>query len=113
MSPVKIGSFETQEWGQVDVLRATYERADGPTAVILECGGEPFTKLSINMYRPACSHDSKDLPAGCFYVKTWSENEDIAARAFASGLFVLREDLPRASSGFASAPVWQIKGSTS
>jgi hypothetical protein len=99
----------------VAVLRATYGSAEGPTAVMLTCGDlcEPLATLSVNMYRPDCSHDSKDLPPDCFYVKAWSENEEIAEEAFASGLFVNRDDLPQASSGFVSARVWQIKATRS
>lgn len=107
----KIGTFHSKRWGQVSVLRATYGGAKGPLAVILQCeDGEPLATLSVNMYRPDCSQDSEDLPADCFYVKQWSENEVIAAEALESGLFVERDDLPKASSGFVFAPVWQIKG---
>ena len=52
-------------------------------------------------------------PVDCFYVKTWSENEAIASEAMASGLFLHRDDLPEARSGFVSAPVWQIKATGS
>jgi hypothetical protein len=76
---------------------------------MLENGGEPLATLSVNMYKPECSQDSRDLPRDCFYVKQWAENRDIAEEAWKSGLFTLREDLPIAHSGFVSAPVWQIK----
>ena len=106
----RIGTFRSPRWGQVDVHRATYGKADGPTAVLLTIeGGEPLATLSVNMYRPECSRSSADLPADCFYVKDWSENEAIAAEAIASGLFERRGDLPPARSGYVTAPVWQIK----
>lgn len=113
MSAQHIGAYRSPRWGQVAVLRATYGKADGPTAVILTCEDGPLATLSVNMYRPECSHDSADLPPDCFYVKAWAENEAIADEALASGLFVPRDDLPRARSGFVSAPVWQIKASGS
>lgn len=107
---IQIGTFESKRWGKVRVLRGTYGRADGPAAIVLETSdGEPLTKLSVNMYRPECSHDSRALPADCFYVKNYGGNEELAAEALASGLFVQRDDLPAASSGFVSAPAWQIK----
>lgn len=108
-----IGNFTSKRWGAVNVLRATYDGPDGPTAVVLRCeDGEPLATLSVNMYRPDCSHDSSDLPADCFYVKRWSENEELSAEALQSGLFVERLDLPSARSGWVDAPVWQIAAAT-
>lgn len=109
-----LGSFQSKRWGLVRVWRATYGKADGPCAVTLTSnGGEPLSTLSVNMYRPECSHDSRDLPADCFYVKEWAGNETLAPEAFASGLFILRDDLPSARSGYITAPVWQIKATGS
>ena len=105
-----IGTFQSKRWGTVTVVAATYERADGPLAVILGTDiGEKLGTLSVNLYRPQCSHDSKDLPPECFYVKTWAENEDLAIEALASGLFTVRDDLPVGRSGYVTAPVWKIK----
>lgn len=105
----RIGTFKSARWGNVVAHRATYQSADGPVAVMLTAeDGEPLAHLSVNMYRPECSHDSTDLPADCFFVKRWSENEAISAEALASGLFTERLDLPTAQSGFVSAPAWQI-----
>lgn len=110
----KLGTFHSKRWGEVTVSRSTYLSADGPTAVMLTLiDGEPLATLSVNMYRPECSHDSSDLPADCFYVKDWSENEEIAQEAMESGLFMARDDLPIAESGFVSAEVWQIRGAAS
>lgn len=104
-----IGTFESKRWGTVTVQRESYDSANGPTAITLFTGeGEPLGTLSVNMYRPECSHDSKDLPKDCLYVKEWGGNDTFAADALASGLFVLRSDLPRASSGYVTAPVWQL-----
>lgn len=105
----QIGTFQSRRWGSVRVMRATYGGATGPTAIVLLCdNGEPLATLSVNMYRPECSHDSSDLPPDCFYVKRWSENAEISAEALASGLFTERPDLGRAESGFVAAPVWQV-----
>jgi hypothetical protein len=109
-----IGTFKSRRWGEVKVVRSNYLFANGPIAVKLETAdGEPLATLSVNMYRPECSQDSRDLPADCFYVKRWSENEELSAEALASGLFVERPDLPEADSGHVSAPAWQIVGSAS
>lgn len=105
-----IGEFRSLRWGRVNVLRATYGAADGPTAILLQLEtGEPLATLSVNMYKPQCSRDSQDLPKDCFYVKNWSENDAIAAEALESGLFIERPDMPRAESGYVSAPVWQLR----
>jgi len=105
-----IGSFQSKRWGKVDVHRATYGSKTGPCAITLTTDtGEPLGTLSVNMYRPECSRDSRDLPKDCFYVKDWGGNETFTGDALASGLFVARDDLPRAESGYVTAPVWQIK----
>lgn len=105
----KIGSFKSPRWGSVHVWRGTYLRKDGPTAIVLLLpDGEPVATLSVNMYEPECSRDSRELPPDCFYAKRWSENETISAEALASGLFVERDDLPVAESGHVTAPVWQL-----
>lgn len=109
----QMGTFKSRRWGPVRVLRATYDGPKGPMAVVLQCAaGEPLATLSVNMYRPECSHDSKDLPKDCFYVKRWSENEELSAEALASGLFVERSGLPEAASGWVTAPVWQLRGAS-
>ncbi len=105
----ELGTFQSKRCGPVRVLRSTYKTEDGPTAItLITDDGEPLATLSVNMYKPECSHDSADLPRDCFYVKTWGGNEELAQEALASGLFRLRTDLPEASSGFVTAPVWQI-----
>lgn len=96
-----IGTFKSAQWGTVIVERGHYGTADGPLAVFLNCAdGTPLAKLSVNMYRPECSQDSRDLPADCFYLKTWAENAVLAIEAFNAGVFAVRPDLPSAASGF-------------
>lgn len=107
----QIGVFKSKAWGEVSVLAGNYLGPDGPLAIQLALAdGEPLARLSVNMYVPECSHDSRDLPTGCFYVKDWSENAEIAEEALASGLFKLCDDMPPASSGFVVAPVWKFLG---
>lgn len=104
-----VGTFNSPRWGVVNVMRGHYGNADGPIAIALATAeGEPLATLSVNMYRPDCSRDSRELPAGCFYVKQWGENDEIANDAIQSGLFRERDDLPEAHSGYVSAPVWQL-----
>lgn len=106
----KIGSFRSTRWGEVTVLAGNYGDANGPLALVLELSsGELLTRLTANMTRPDCSHDSRELPPLCFYVKTWFENERIAQEALLSGLFIERADLPRARCGEVEAPAWQVR----
>ena len=108
---LKIGTFQSARWGKVTALRGNYAGPKGPLAIVLQTAtGEPLATLSVNMYRPGCSHDSSDLPAGCFYVKDYGGHEELAAEALSSGLFKARPDLPEASSGFVSAPAWELVG---
>lgn len=108
----KLGEFSTDEFGTAQVFQATYP--DGSTAITLTCNlegyDEPLATLSVCLYKPDCSHNSTDLPPGCFYVKKWGENIAICGEALASGLFVERPDLGTAASGFVTdIPVWQVK----
>lgn len=106
-----IGTITLPQWGKCSVHVGTYGGPDGPLAVVLKTDtGEPLTKLSVNMYKPECSHDSSDLPAGCFYAKTYGENDEIARLALASGMFIERPDLPKAHGGHVTVPVWQLAG---
>lgn len=104
-----LGTYKSATFGTVRVLRGHYGNATGPLAIALEMeDGEPLAVLSVNMYRPQCSHDSRALPPGCFYVKGYSENAPLIPELLASGLFKERPDLPEASSGFITAPAWEI-----
>lgn len=104
-----IGSYDSPRWGLVTAIAANYGGAGGPLAVKLFADGSPLATLSVNLTRPECSQDSRDLPPDCFYAKTWSENEGVAKEAFASGLFLPRDDFPLGRSGFVTAPVWQVR----
>jgi hypothetical protein len=104
-----IGTYKSKRFGVVEVVQGNYGGPDGPVAIQLFSDGEPLATLSVNMYRPECSQDSRDLPKGCFYMKEWSENELVAAEAKVSGLFAMRPDLPIALSGYVSAEAWEAK----
>lgn len=103
-------TFQSEEWGTITVHRTTYH--DGALAVKLtsmvkntEDGDvfpEPLSTLSVNMT------GSTDLPPNCFYAKDWSENEEIAMDAMASGLFKLRHDIKPVRSGYIIAEAWEI-----
>lgn len=109
MGTYKLGTFVSKRWGTVTVLLARYGEG-GPLAILLELeNGERLGVLSVNMSRPECSEDSRDLPQDCFYMKDWSENFELADEAEKSGLFTLRADLPVAQSGFVLASAWQVK----
>lgn len=105
----RIGSFHCPRWGELIAHAGSY--SNGALAVVLASpSGEPMATLSVNTYRPQCSADSRDLPPDCFYMKDWSENEEIVVAAKASGLFIERPDLPPAISGYVCADAWQLVG---
>ncbi len=62
--------------------------------------GEPYGTLSVNLPDVA-------IPPECIAVKNYSENEEMAAAAYETGIF---EDTGvRAQTGFVSVPIWKIK----
>lgn len=94
-------TFESREWGTVEVHEGEYTGGNLAVQLLLP-GGEPLAKLSVNL------PESKNLPPRCFYGKDWSENLVISAEALRSGLFKIREDLPIAITGFVWANAWEI-----
>ena len=50
-------------------------------SVEIEAGGEPYAVLSVNMHEAPA--------AGCFWLKSWSENEEIARELKAQGVYEL------------------------
>ena len=99
-----IGKFQSKQWGEVEAHRAHYLSKDGPVAVILTLSdGEHLTTLSVNL-----KGHSERLPENCFYVKDWSENEELADEAAKSGLFKDRPDIPLVVTGFTIAGAWEI-----
>lgn len=101
-----VGSFHSARWGKVEVYVTTHLSANGPLAIqLIDSDGAPLAILSVNM------PDSKNLPANCFYMKDWSENEELAREAMnVSELFRHRPDLPKATSGFIVADAYELVG---
>lgn len=62
--------------------------------------GQLAAVLTVNI--PECD---KLLGPGEFFIKTWSENEEIAKEALASGLFV--DTGRRVENGFVEAQIWK------
>lgn len=85
-------------YGDMHVEKTQY-KTGGP-AVILYHEGHRFATLSVNFWEI-------ELEEGEFAVKTWSENEEIAADALASGLFI--DTGKRIKSGYVEASVWRFK----
>jgi hypothetical protein len=61
--------------------------------------GIPYAVLTVNL-------PDADLEPGEFFVKTWSENEGIAAAAISSGLF--KDTGKRVATGWVEAQIWRI-----
>ena len=85
-------------YGDMEVEVVLYQT--GGTAVILTQDGQCFATLSVNFPEVELEHNE-------FAVKTWSENEQVAADALASGLFV--DTGKRIQSGYVEASVWRFK----
>ncbi|HEX5093453.1 MAG TPA: hypothetical protein VFV84_12275 [Burkholderiales bacterium] len=87
--------------GETLVLRLSAYGNGNLAVEAVAADGEPVATLSVNMppYEP--------LPEGVFFLKTWSENERIAAAFLASGL-VERVDLPTRASGFITANAYRF-----
>jgi hypothetical protein len=69
--------------------------ADGEEA------GEPYGILTCNL-------PDEKIEDGQIIVKTWSENEGLAAAALGSGLF--RDTGKRIPTGFVQAQIWEVLG---
>ena len=94
-------SFTTRLCGTANVITNTYQRGGKLSVELAAESGEEIATLSVNM--PECSHLLDD---GEFFAKTWSENEEIAEDALASGIF---RDTGRRSDNIVNAPIWTFK----
>ena len=94
-------SFATRLCGTANVVTNTYQRGGKLSVELVADSGEEIAMLSVNM--PERSHLLGD---GEFFAKTWSENEEIAEDALASGIF---HDTGRRSDNIVSAPIWTFK----
>ena len=97
-----IGSFQSARWGRVEVYAATYTSNNALAIQLTDSDGEPLATLSVNM------PGSENLPANCFYMKDWSENEELAEEARECKLFKPRPDLPSSVSGFVMADAYEL-----
>lgn len=101
-------TFQTRSFGQASIQVEKYA-TNSALAVQLWCEDgegcvEPLARLSVNL------PESFALPARCFYVKWWSENEEIVEDAAFSGWFKWRRDLPtaRVSEHLLRTGVWEL-----
>lgn len=93
-----IGEFKAMG-RTLSVLRCEY--VTGRVAIKLWHAGQEFATLSVNL------PNEPNPPEGCFWAKTWSENEPLRKPALASGLF---EDTGRrVQTGFVLAELWRLK----
>jgi len=68
-------------------------------AIELDYKGDRFATLTTNLPDVPLEEDQ-------VIIKTWSENEEIAKAALASGLF--RDTGMRVSTGFVQAQIWEV-----
>lgn len=89
--------INTTHYGPADIQECTYHEGGRLCIWLMMPDGERLATLTVNMPEVA-------LAAGEFLVKTWSENEQIAADALASGLFV--DTGKRVPAGYCEAQIW-------
>lgn len=94
----------TSGYGWLDVWLGVYQ-TNGAMAVQLKRVKAPYRPVAILSVN---TDDSRDLPRGCFYAKTYSENSGIARDALLSGWFKVRDDLEQHRSGYVVLPVWEL-----
>jgi hypothetical protein len=94
-------NFETKNYGNVRVKRGIYSAGGRMALKLIANDGTVAAVLTVNI--PECSDL---LKPGEFFVKAWSENEQIAADALASGLFV--DTGRRAPTGHTEAQIWRF-----
>lgn len=93
----KGGSMKTRDYGEVDIQEGSY--SNGRLALLLVKEGERIAVLTVNI-------PDKDLVEGEFFVKTWSENMEIAQDALSSGLFI--DTGKKVQTGYVLASVWRM-----
>ena len=90
--------LRTRQFGKAYVITDTYQNGGALAVEIVVESDETSNVLSVNL--PEFSHL---LGEGEFFAKTWSENEEIAEDALASGHF---RDTGRSSGDFLNARIW-------
>ncbi len=92
--------FKTSSFGVARVKTTQY--TNGNLAILLEDEfGSPITKLSVNL--PDSAYLLNDNQ---FFAKTYSENEELAKDALASGFFKQTNTVVK--NGWVSCPIWEI-----
>ena len=96
--PLNGWEFAVADAFPVKIVLHTY--TNGRLAIeLLDEEGDSYATLTTNLV-------DEDLTDGEIFVKTWSENEEAAAGALASGLF--KDTGRRVRAGHAEAHVWTI-----
>ncbi len=91
-------AFSTRHFGTATVARSSYSESGDLAVTLFNDDDEELAVLSVNL--PESSHL---LGENEFFAKTWSENEEIAEDALASGIF---RDTGRTSDDFLKAKIW-------
>jgi hypothetical protein len=90
--------FSTRHFGTANIVTSTYQDGGKMAVELVDDDGESIAVLSVNI--PESSHLLGEKE---FFAKTWSENEEIAEDALASGIF---RDSGRTNDGFLKAKIW-------
>ena len=81
------------------IMSTTYKEGNRTAIVIQDNDGCPQAVLTVNLPNQPLEDDE-------FFVKTWSENEEISRAALYSGLFL--DTGKRVTNGFVQAHVWKF-----
>ncbi len=93
-------SFVTRSFGRATVAINNYRKGGGLAVGLIDEDNEPLAVLSVNI--PESAHL---LGKNEFFAKTWSENEELAEDALASGIF---SATGRTSGGLLNAGIWRL-----
>jgi hypothetical protein len=93
-------AFVVEPYGEVRLYLAPYAEGKRVALVALDQTGEQVGVLTTNL-------PEIPLEAGEFFVKTWSENEELAKAAMESGWF--NDTGKRHKTGFVEAQIWKWK----
>lgn len=100
MASITTQSFPTTSFGIVHVVRHNYINNGALAIELVDAENESVVMLSVNLPEVA-----KELGPDEFFVKTWSENQEIAQDARRSGIFEITR---RTSSDFLRCPIWKL-----
>ena len=94
--------YNDPKWGDIEIVTDKYRNNGALAVVLVTCiDGQLLTDLSKNL------NGASLLPEGCFYAKTYSENEEIAKVALQSGWFDEMGGSVR--SGGVELPIWKLR----